>query len=325
MEKVTKIRWVVAHDPLYLFLRAAEDFQAEVNARSKDHKIEVEIMTPTQYAERYGWPEAEQANNDEFRFNQLYTLMQEGKIEMSQLVTTNLAAKFNKNMQVLDLPFLFKDHDHATRALEGEPGQKILNSFNPESKIRGLAFTYSGGFRCLPVNAKIKSLADLAGQPIRSGMNPVARDTFAAIGAEPKSMELGAINQAVAQGEVIGGESAFPRIYPCEHNTFSKTVLDTGHSLFLTSIIVSEGFWNSLSPELQQIISDAAIAAGRTERLRSIQDGEDTKAKLAAEGIDVIKLSDEDQQEFQSRTAHLYEKYSDQFTPGLVDSIKYMH
>jgi TRAP-type C4-dicarboxylate transport system substrate-binding protein len=325
MEKVTKIRWVVAHDPLYLFLRAAEDFQAEVNARSKDHKIEVEIMTPTQYADRYGWPETENANNDEFRFNQLYTLMQEGKIEMSQLVTTNLAAKFNKNMHVLDLPFLFKDHDHATRALEGEPGQKILNSFTPESKIRGLAFTYSGGFRCLPVSAKIKSLAELSGQPIRAGMNPVARETFAAIGVEPKSMELAAINTAVEQGEIIGGESAFPRIYPCEQNTFSKTVLDTGHSLFLTSIIVSEGFWNGLSPELQQIISEAAVAAGRTERQRSIEDGEDTKVKLAAEGIDVVKLSDKDQEEFKARTEYLYDKFNGWFSPGLVDSIKYMH
>lgn len=313
MEKVTKIRWVVAHDPLYLFLRAAEDFQAEVNARSKDHKIEVEIMTPSQYAERYN--EGKYVPRQE-----LFSLMHEGKIEMSQMVTTTLAAKFNRDMHILDMPFLFRDHDHATRALEGTAGKKLLSSFTPESKIRGLAFTYSGGFRCMPAGKDIKSLADLAGQPVRTGMNPMARDTFAALGAIPVSMELEEMNTAVRDGYIIGGESAWPRIYPCDQNTFSKSVLDTGHSLFLTSIIVSENFWNTLSPELQQIITDAAIAAGRTERRRSIEDGDEAMTKCEKEGIKVIKVTEDERDHFKEITKPLYDKY--QFSPGLLDSIQ---
>jgi TRAP-type C4-dicarboxylate transport system substrate-binding protein len=313
MEKITKIRWVVAHDPLYLFLRAAKDFQAEVNARSKDHKIEVEIMTPVQYAERYN-------DGKYIPRQQLFTLMHEGKIEMSQMVTTTLAAKFNPDMHILDMPFLFKDHDHATRALEGNPGKQLLSSFSKESNIRGLAFTYSGGFRCVPAGKNVKSLADLAGETIRTGMNPMARDTFAAIGAKPMSMELEEMNVAVRDGYVIGGESAWPRIYPCDQNTFSKSVVDTGHSLFLTSIIVSDNFWSTLSPELQQIIAEAAIAAGRTERRRSIEDGADAMVKCEQEGIKVIKISDEERENFKKVTEPLYDKYK--FAPGLLDAIK---
>ena len=312
MEKTTKIRWVVAHDPLYLFLRAAEDFQAEVNARSRDQKIEVEIMTPSQYAERY--------NDGKYvPRQQLFSLMHEGKIEMSQMVTTTLAAKFNKDMHILDMPFLFRDHDHATRALEGEAGQRLLHSFTPESKIRGLAFTYSGGFRCLPAGKDIKCLADLAGKPIRTGMNPMARDTFAALGAIPVSMELEEMNSAVKDGQIIGGESAWPRIYPCEQNSFSRAVVDTGHSLFLTSIIVSENFWHTLSAELQQIITDAAVAAGRTERQRSIEDGFDSMAKCEQDGIKVVHITQEERDHFKAVTRPLYDKY--QFSPGLMESI----
>jgi len=313
MKKITKIRWVVAHDPLYLFLRAAEDFQSEVNARSKDHKIEVEIMTPAQYAERYN--EGKYIPRQE-----LFGLMHEGKIEMSQMVTTTLAAKFNPDMHILDMPFLFNDHDHASRALEGEPGKQLLRSFSKESNIRGLAFTYSGGFRCVPSGKNIKSLADLAGETIRTGMNPMARDTFAAIGAKPVSMELEEMNGAVREGHVIGGESAWPRIYPTQQNTFSKSVVDTEHSLFLTSIIVSENFWNTLSPELQQIIAEAAVAAGRTERQRSIEDGADAMVKCEQEGIKVIKISKEERETFKKNTESLYEKY--QFAPGLLTAIR---
>jgi hypothetical protein len=31
MSKTTKIRWVIAHEPLNLFLRAAQDFERRVN------------------------------------------------------------------------------------------------------------------------------------------------------------------------------------------------------------------------------------------------------------------------------------------------------
>jgi TRAP-type C4-dicarboxylate transport system substrate-binding protein len=318
MTTIYKIKWVVAHDPLYLFLRAAEDFKAEVNTRCKDYKIDVEIMTPTQYAERY--------NAGKYVPRQeLFNLMHSGAVQMSQMVTTTLAARFNKQMHVLDMPFLFEDHDHATEVLEGKVGEYLLNSFSPESKVKGLAFTYSGGFRCVPTNQDVSSLADLVNQPIRTGMNPMAVETFRAIGATPVQMELEEINQGVAEGRVVGGESAFPRIYPCNQNEFSKTVLDTGHSLFLTSIIVSTDWWNTLPTELREIIADSAIAAGRAERRKSIEDGEDTKVKLAAEGVKVVTLSDAEKAEFKAKTQSVYDKFADFFKPGLVEDIRRAH
>ena len=318
MNQTYKIKWVVAHDPLYLFLRAAEDFKQEVNARCQNYKIDVEIMTPTQYAERY--------NDGKYVPRQeLFNLMHSGKVQMSQMVTTTLAAKFNKQMHVLDMPFLFEDHDHATEVLEGKVGQYLLNSFTPESKVKGLAFTYSGGFRCVPTNQDVSTLQDLVNKPIRTGMNPMAVETFKALGATPVQMELEEINQGVAQGQIVGGESAFPRIYPCNQNEFSKTVVDTGHSLFLTSIIVSLDWWNTLPEELRDIIAQSAVAAGRAERVKSIEDGEDTKVKLAQEGIKVVKLSESEKAEFKAKTQVVYTKFRDFFEPGLVDNIRKVH
>jgi TRAP-type C4-dicarboxylate transport system substrate-binding protein len=156
-------------------------------------------------------------------------------------------------------------------------------------------------------------------------MNPMAVETFKAIGATPVQMELEEINQGVAQGKIVGGESAFPRIYPCNQNEFSKTVLDTGHSLFLTSIIVSLDWWNTLPQELRDIIADSAVAAGRAERKKSIEDGEDTKVKLAQEGVKVVSLSDTDKAEFKTKTTVVYDKFKDFFEPGLIENIRKLH
>ena len=54
--------------------------------------------------------------------------------------------------------------------------------------------------------------------------------------------------------------------------TFSVT--DTKHSLFLTSIIVSEKWWSSLSEDLKAKLAQAATNAARLERKWSVEDAE---------------------------------------------------
>jgi hypothetical protein len=78
MAKVTKIRWVIAHEPLHLFVRAAKDFQDFVNQAQTAEKIEVEIMTLSEYSDRYN-------NGVVVTKHDLLDLMEQGKIEMSQM------------------------------------------------------------------------------------------------------------------------------------------------------------------------------------------------------------------------------------------------
>jgi TRAP-type C4-dicarboxylate transport system substrate-binding protein len=154
MTKTTKIRWVIAHEPLSLFVRAAKDFQDFVNAAQSVEKIDVEVMTLSEYSERYN-------NGVVVTKHDLLDLIDQGKIEMSQMYTTWLAAKYDQDMLALEMPFIFKDHDHATRVLEGEVGEFLLDKITAKSNVRGMAFTYSGGFRNVLSSKKIESLKDL--------------------------------------------------------------------------------------------------------------------------------------------------------------------
>jgi TRAP-type C4-dicarboxylate transport system substrate-binding protein len=120
MTKTTKIKWVIAHEPLKLFIRAAKDFQDFVNAAQSVEKIEVEVMTLSEYSNKYN-------NGVQVTKHDLLDLMEQGKIEMSQLYTTWLAEAIDQDMLALDMPFIFADHDHATRVLEGEVGEFLLN------------------------------------------------------------------------------------------------------------------------------------------------------------------------------------------------------
>lgn len=158
---------------------------------------------------------------------------------------------------------------------------------------------------------------------IRTNRNPVAQETFKAIGVtDPYICEIEDLAEHIEAGDCEGGEGIYSRIYPLGQNRVTKSVLNTEHSLFLTTMIMRDDFWKVLSPEVQAVIKDAAIKAGRQERLTTIEDGLNAKAQLEADGIEVFELSEEERAEFKQKTQVVYDKFESTFSPGLIDRIK---
>ena len=307
------IKWVLAHEPIELFIRAAKVFAEDVNARAPG-QLEIEVMTMTEYSNKYN-------NGRQVSKHDLVDLLDQGKIDMSQTYTITLG-QINRDFFALDLPFLFKDHDHASRVFEGPVGAQLLDSLEGSKKIKGLAFTYSGGFRIIPGNEAVSKIEDLRGMRVRTSHSPVAIDTFKAVGADVVPMELEELTAGLEQADVAVGESTYPRVYALGQDKVSKVVNHTEHSLFLTSILVGTDFWNSLSEDLQHIVAQAAKTAARAERTLSIADIATTQERCKEDGITVVKMSKAEQQRFAEATKSVYAKYQDYFTQGLVSSIK---
>ena len=71
------IRWVLAHEPIELFLRAAKKFLASMEAIAPG-ALNIEILTLSEYSEKYN-------NGETVTKHDLLDLMAEGKIEVSQM------------------------------------------------------------------------------------------------------------------------------------------------------------------------------------------------------------------------------------------------
>lgn len=310
-----KIRWVLAHEPLSLFLRAAKFFAKSIQEKVDTVDIDIEIMTLKEYAERYneGVPVTK---------HDLLDLINQDKIEMSQMYTSWLAEKFNQDMHVLDLPFLFDDHQHAQNVLEGEIGQTLLAGLNKNSNVRGLSFTYSGGFRMVPSSRSLRKIEDFAGQKLRSNKNRYAMETFSAIGATPVALEVEDVAAEMASNRIVAGESAWPRVYPLQQHKAATSMADTRHSLFLTSMIIRQNFWDGLDSDIQVAMESAAIDAARMERQESIDDGERARAQAKQDGIEIVEWSETERSRFKEATNYIYEKFASDFSPGLIEKIK---
>ena len=308
------IRWVLAHEPIEIFIRAAERF-AEVIEQKVPGQIKIEVLTLTEYANKYN-------NGVTITKHELLDLMEQDKIEMSQMYTYVLS-KYNQDLNALDMPFLFKDHEHAARVFEGPVGKALLAGYSKNNNnIKGMAFTYSGGFKNVPLNKDITSLSELVGTKVRVSNSPICAATFANLGAEPVVMDIEELAAGMEDGRVNGGESSWPRIYACGQNETSKTILNSDHSLLLTNIIVNTNFFKSLSPELQAVMEEAAVEAARYERDISVSEVEPTSARATKDGIRVLKLSDADRVTFEKAAAKVYDQFDGYFTAGLIDNIR---
>lgn len=307
------IRWVLAHEPYDLFLRAAEKFAAEVSKKTHG-EIAIEVLGLTEYTEKY-------LNGQPLDRYKIKDLVNDGTIEMSQMYTTTLGL-VDQDMFVLDMPFLFTDHAHAARVLDGKVGQQLMDQLAEKSEIKGLAFTYSGGFRAIIGNRVIEAVEDLQGMRVRVAHSPVAEATMRAFGAEPVVLPIEQLADALGDKSVDCGESTYPRIYSMKQNETASVINHTEHSLFLTTIIMNKGLWNELTVEQQKIFADAALSAAHIERAESLEDIGITRDRAIKDGIQVVDLSHKVKSDLENLSAQVYTELDSYFKPGLIDQIR---
>jgi TRAP-type C4-dicarboxylate transport system substrate-binding protein len=323
MSNTRTIRWVIFHEPIDLFLRTANAFCDEIEKNSNG-RLNIEVYSMLEYAKKF---------HNGVVFDQA-ALINSGEVQMSQLYVSKIGEQRVSDFYALEMPFLFRNHDHAARVLEGEIGKNLLEKTLPsKTSMRGLAFTYSGGYRVMASKKEIKTAEDLKGLTLGVTTNPVFADMATAFGCSFESIpeRIAPWGDEIKELKEISSKintvmPTLPR-YNIEANSDVHChVTDTKHSLYLTTIVINENFWNSLSIEDQMIISEAALNSARKERAWSIGDAQkitDNREEQEKLGIKTYyTLSAEESAKLEKSVDGLYKKYSTFFSTGLIDSIK---
>lgn len=100
----------------------------------------------------------------------------------------------------------------------------------------------------------------------------------------------------------------------------AKYVLLDGHILDMTSMVCGLDFWNSLTPEQQDILQRTAEKAGEYQNQLMVKAEEDARLRLEQAGV---QFSEADVDEFR-KAAEVYYTYDEfkNWTPGLYDTVK---
>lgn len=305
-----KLTWVLAHEPITLFEEAAKKFSKIVSEKTNG-QMEVSVITAKNFN-----------GGKDIAPMDVYEKVRNGEIQMSQGYTTALGL-YSPIFWVLDLPFLFRSHEHATTVLEGPIGREILASLD-DKNLKGLAFTYSGGFRIIPAKTKeIHKYEDIKGMKVSVAPTPVFNELYKLLGATPVKMNsLDIAREQLSKGVSDASESTYPRYLPLQYENVTGIVNETNHSLFLTSLIINKNYYESLPKNIQMAIKESAIEAARLERNITISSHDKSRKECQEKGIKVVQLSEKETQRFKKAVEPLYFKFGQYFKPELVTRIQ---
>lgn len=267
-------------------------------------------------------------DHHDFALHKVYT----GEIAMSQ-ISAKKYASLTPDIDVLDMPMLFKSHDHVTKVVDGRIGDELREAVRVASNdnVRGLAFTYSGGPRDIYTTLDIDSLSDLKGVTTRLSLGRMGREVMDYLGTRPFQPGNGdesigwfdAHKQSAGfteQAELLRIESYRKRSPEAFRQI--KTIFETEHSMYLTLISINGGVMDSLSPAQQKILREEADVLARQERELSIQQAVDIKERLIKDGVKFVAVSDQDRALLQKMGEAVHGKYSKGEIGRLMNEIK---
>lgn len=305
------LRWLLSHQPTSVFDRAAVVF-AEVLEKESNGSLTVDVVTP----EAVGVQKGDIPNADVFRY------LEDGTVELATTYTVGLGTEVPAFWS-LTLPFLFESYAQAGTILDSKVGQLVLDTASGQTSAHALAFTMSGGFRIVvSKNTKVSSLGELKGKRIATSGGPVAEATLSALGAIPVPTNLENGAPAIDTKTIDGIETTYSRLASVvgSQTEYLKYVNETNHSLFLTTILVSNSFYDSLSAENQAALQKAALAAAAVEREDSVALGEQTKVALQKSGSIIVVPADT--ADFHEAVQSVYEKFTPLFGVELIAALR---
>ena len=192
---------------------------------------------------------------------------------------------------VLDIPFIFKDTAHAYRTLDGKIGQDLLDKMEAFD-MKGLAY-WDNGWRELTNNKHaVKTPADVKGLKVRTTGSPAHIEAFKLMGANPVPMPVAELYTALEMKTVDAQEHPLGVLWSAKLYEVQKHLSLTNHAYSPLIVVMNKKKFDSLSPENQKAIIEAAREAGQYQR----QLNNDNMAKIVADvkkaGMQVIETVD---------------------------------
>ena len=158
---------------------------------------------------------------------------------------------------VFSIPFLFNDLDSFKAKMASEEVYAYFDQEFQDAGLKLLAFWYDGVRHMYTTDHFIETVDDLKGLKMRTMTSPLIVSAFETIGVNPTPINYSEVYTALQQGIVTAAENNMNALYDSRHYEVAPYVTGTGHLMFPAVVIMNLDRWNSLSPENQEILTQA--------------------------------------------------------------------
>ncbi|MCD6174996.1 MAG: TRAP transporter substrate-binding protein [Planctomycetes bacterium] len=231
-------------------------------------------------------------------------LLQRGALAMTKVSASPMEG-FIPEMAVFSLPYIFRSEGHFWNVLTSPLGKNLL-LMGEEAGLRGLCYYDSGSRNFYSIHKPIQSPDDLKGMKIRVMKSPTAMDMIEAMGGSPTPIPWGELYTALQQKMVDGAENNPPSFYTNRHFEVCKYFSFDEHTRIPDILLMSAKVWNSLSPQIQQWVQEAADESSVFQRKLWKEKTDEAIAAVKEEGVEIFYP---DKEPFMKKVAPMLEKY----------------
>ena len=240
-----------------------------------------------------------------------------GAMEMTKVSSAPLG-QFSPSLQVVSLPFIWRNLEHQHAVLSGPIGTRLMNDLDKQG-FKGLAF-FDAGFRNVTTRDKpVKVPADLKGLKIRVMQSKPLIDTINAFGATAVPMGQSEVYVALQQKVIDGWENNEPTVLTFNMQEVCKYFSYTRHTSIPDILVMNKQLFDKVPKGTQTAILEAAAQAVPYQRKVWADYIDDAVKQLKAKGMEfneVTNIAD-----FQALAKPIYKEFEPIVGADLIEAI----
>ncbi|WP_096348856.1 TRAP transporter substrate-binding protein [Marispirochaeta aestuarii] len=287
-------------DPSHPYAKGAEEF-ARLASEKSGGMIQVKVFPSSQLGGQ----------------KELIEGITYGSIDMA-LVGTAVLGQFQPQISLFDLPFLFRDRDHAYESLDTvgmELGEEL-----EKNGIKLLGYMENGIRHLTNDRREVTSPADMKGLKIRVMTNKIYIAMMKSLGASPTPMAFGELYSAMQQGVVDGQENPSAHIWTSRFFEVQQYASKTAHAYAPEPVLISMVTWKKLPAQARDIILESAKEAISWQRQLSTDQDNEFWDKIIATGK--MKVTEVDRQPFVEATNPVYAEFAEMVGQANIDAVQ---
>ncbi len=227
---------------------------------------------------------------------------------------------YNSNFSILNVPFLIKGQDNLQKILDGPIGQDLENSLG-KVNLMMLAHNWVYAPRIVVSKKPAKTPAELENMKLRVPEMEPYLVAWRAMGVKATPIAWTELLFALKQGVVDAAEPPYDAAYTERFFEAAPYIIMTRHLETTASVVMNKKKFDSLTPEIQQILLETAREAGVYKRKLMEAEMQKYAEKMIAGGATIIEVDPAPFMEKVKDVGYVLENKG-RWEKGLVDKIK---
>lgn len=227
----------------------------------------------------------------------------------SALISTSTFSDYTEALDVLQLPFLFKDYEAEKTALASDEAQALYGDVE-ELNVKILSVTEIGMRNFANNKRPIEKMSDLKGIKMRIVPSTLVARAAELVGMTVTPMSYSEIYTGLQQKIIDGEETNLITINLERHYEVLQYVSMINFYTFPSALTFNLDFYNSLSDEDKALFDECKNEAFNYSMAQTGQKEVESLQVINDAGLKVNEISKEAKVEFQKAVESMYDEYA---------------